>query len=393
MAGQPNPLTGSRHWRLRLGFALVGVVTTLLGPLLPWLTGRWGLDSGGAGEFFLAQFLAAIAGTLWASSRTGKDFRQLARGGYVLIALGLALLPLGPPGLGYAAVAVYGFGLGLVIPALNLQTAERQGEGAAAALNWLNFAWGAGAVASPLWVAAVLRAGRPVLGLEVLAALAIAAAWFALPEDAPTAAAAASAAGRVPAAARGVLAGAFALAVFLYVALENCLGGWAAMLGRSEGWAALAAVLLPAVFWAGLLAGRAAAPTLLGHTAERRLAYAGLLLTGIGIAVLLLAVGPWLWLGMGLAGLGCAAQFPLLIAAASRRLGPRAAASVWIFACGGLGGAAGPWLMGRWAQLASLRAALGLPLLLTVLLAAIYGLIMTRRPVRRGAPVVERAGR
>lgn len=386
MAGQPIPLAGGRRLRLGLGFALAGAVTTLLGPLLPWLSGRWGLQSGGAGGFFLAQFLAAMAGTLWASGRTGKGFRHLARGGYWLIALGLGLLPLGPPALGYAAVAIYGFGLGLVIPALNLQTAERQGDGAAAALNWLNFAWGAGAVASPLWMAAIWRTGRPALGLELLAALAGAAAVGGLPADAGLVRQSARAArGRVAAAPRWAAAGAFALAVFLYVALENCLGGWAAMLGRSEGWAAMAAVLLPAVFWAGLLAGRALAPTLLRHIAERRLAYGGLLLAAIGCAVLLLALGPWLWLGLGLAGLGCAAQFPLLIAAASRRLGPRAAASVWIFACGGLGGAVGPWLMGQWAQLASLRAALGLPLLLTAILAAVYGPVFAGRGPRRGA--------
>ncbi|MGH9505621.1 MAG: hypothetical protein ACRD13_01740, partial [Terriglobales bacterium] len=383
-------------------------------------------------------------GTVVASRYARRGFQRTVRTGYVLIAIGLALLPLGGPGLGLAAVAVYGLGLGLVIPALNLQTAERHSEqagcaaeprwgprpsmGAAAALSWLNFAWGAGAVASPLWVAGMLRLGRPDLGLALLAVLAILAGAVSVadraagaasedeapaepaaqpPKDlrpaiaAPTAGVAAAAPTAAPdpacvqtgraaqprwgprlsiARVSGRPVALFAVGVFIYVALETAIGGWAAMLGRGAGWAELAAVLLPVAFWGGLLVGRAAAPALLRRATEIRLAFIGLIVAAVGLAVLAASHHAGLWCGMALAGLGLAAQFPLLIAAMGRRVGPRAAASTLIFAMGGLGGAAGPWLVGQMAAAASLRAALVLPALAVALLFALWAVLRDPTP-------------
>ncbi|MGH9527990.1 MAG: hypothetical protein ACRD2F_15030, partial [Terriglobales bacterium] len=167
----------------------------------------------------------------------------------------------------------------------------------------------------------------------------------------------------------------FAVGVFIYVALETAIGGWAAMLGRGAGWAELAAVLLPVAFWGGLLAGRAATPALLRRATEIRLALIGLIVAAVGLAVLAASHHAGLWCGMALAGLGLAAQFPLLIAAMGRRLGPRAAASTLIFAMGGLGGAAGPWLVGQMAAVASLRVALVLPALAVALLFALWAVL------------------
>jgi fucose permease len=41
---------------LRSGFLLVGIVHTLLGPILPMLAARWRLDDAEAGSLFIAQF-------------------------------------------------------------------------------------------------------------------------------------------------------------------------------------------------------------------------------------------------------------------------------------------------------------------------------------------------
>ena len=50
------------------GFAVTGVITTLLGPLLPVLINRWALTDARAGTFFSAQYFAALAGAVASSS-------------------------------------------------------------------------------------------------------------------------------------------------------------------------------------------------------------------------------------------------------------------------------------------------------------------------------------
>ena len=45
------------------GFVVTGIVTTLLGPLLPILIARWSMSDARAGLFFTLQFCASILGT------------------------------------------------------------------------------------------------------------------------------------------------------------------------------------------------------------------------------------------------------------------------------------------------------------------------------------------
>ncbi len=46
----------------QLAFLPTGILTTLLGPMLPILISRWALDDTQAGNLFLVQFLAALLG-------------------------------------------------------------------------------------------------------------------------------------------------------------------------------------------------------------------------------------------------------------------------------------------------------------------------------------------
>jgi MFS transporter, FHS family, glucose/mannose:H+ symporter len=59
---------------LHIGFLLIGIVTTLLGPILPMLATKWSLDDAELGFFFMAQFTGAILGSAlssWLIVRTG----------------------------------------------------------------------------------------------------------------------------------------------------------------------------------------------------------------------------------------------------------------------------------------------------------------------------------
>src|SRR3984893_9834991 len=74
------------------GFVVAGVVTTLIGPLLPILIGRWSLTDQRAGLFFTAQFCGSMAGVAslgWLIKRGYRHalvwrFRLIAGGGAVV---------------------------------------------------------------------------------------------------------------------------------------------------------------------------------------------------------------------------------------------------------------------------------------------------------------------
>src|SRR5947209_6665271 len=117
-----------------VGFALTGIVTTMLGPLLPALKVRWGLTDAQAGYLFTAQFAASVISTmlLTAIIRRLGFLRTLALS-YLLLAVGVAGVGASSWAMGLLAVSVYGFALGLAMPATNLLISETSGGRRAAA--------------------------------------------------------------------------------------------------------------------------------------------------------------------------------------------------------------------------------------------------------------------
>jgi hypothetical protein len=65
--GEPIVYSSQRDRQLALllhsGFLLVGIVHTLLGPILPILAARWRLDDAEAGSLFIAQFMGVMIGS------------------------------------------------------------------------------------------------------------------------------------------------------------------------------------------------------------------------------------------------------------------------------------------------------------------------------------------
>ena len=129
-------------------FIVAGVVTTLLGPMLPVLISRWSLTDERAGLFFTLQFTSNIAGVLSLSALIPRwGYKTTLVLGFVAIALGLAGLNAASQVGGLGATAAYGYGLGLVLPSANLWVAEAAESRRVAALSILNFMWGIGAIA------------------------------------------------------------------------------------------------------------------------------------------------------------------------------------------------------------------------------------------------------
>jgi len=360
-------------------FVLTGVMTTLLGPMLPVFSARWTLSDSQAGYLFTAQFASSILGVAISSV-------LVQRFGYRLtIVLGLGFMALGAGVLAQAnwivaviSVCIYGFGLGLSIPTANLLIAELHPDRRAAALNLLNFSWGIGAVGCPFVVAALQRSQRTslfLLGMTVcLALVAISLGCIHLPVDAkrdsPKAPAIEADANIWKSRLVPVLGALF----FVYVGTENSIGGWVASYARridvSSGtfWA-----LTPSFFWGALLLGRALAPVILRHVRETTLASAGLVLASLGVSVLLIAnTMALVVVGASVAGFGLASVFPINIALLSQWFGEIASRiGGLMFALSSLGGATVPWVVGALSsRFGSLRVGLMVPLFgsLTMLL-------------------------
>ncbi|HZT73321.1 MAG TPA: MFS transporter [Terriglobales bacterium] len=349
---------------LLAAFVLAGVATTLAGPLLPWFAARWGLQDRQLGAFFVVQFLASLGGVLLSGLLLPRGrFRLLLVSGLLLLAGGVSALALDTMAVALGAVGCYGLGLGLVIPTGNLLTARQAAPDSAAALNLLNFAWGVGAVASSGLVALALRQPHPgavLVAFGGACGLAAAAAWAGHPAggatfDLPS-----------PRRARRRSGAWLALALlfFLYVGVENVIGGWIAALARRMGLGGALWLLPAALFWAGLLGGRVTAPLVLRRIPSLRLARWAMALALGGMAALAglfaaRAAGGrassalWIDASAFLCGAGLSVVFPEIVSLLSPgrpEARPPAMAEPLLFVPAALGGAVLPWLFGAISQ-------------------------------------------
>ena len=371
--------TASGTLLVHAAFVLTGVMTTLLGPMLPVFSARWSLSDSQAGYLFTAQFAASILGVALSSGMVHRyGYRLTIVFGLGFMAVGAGVLAQASWIVGLVSVCVYGFGLGLTIPTANLLIAELHPDRRAAALNLLNFPWGIGAVGCPFVVAALQRSQRTSLllfGMAVcLALVAIVLGCIRLPADTKGNSSKEAALDRkiwknrfVP-----VLGALF----FIYVGTESSIGGWVASYahridaGSGTFWA-----LTPSFFWGALLLGRALAPVFLRHVRETTLASAGLVLASLGVFVLLIANTMALVVaGASLAGLGLASVFPINIAMLSQWFGEMASRIGGVmFALSSLGGATVPWLVGILSsRFGSLRIGLMVPLLGSLTMLFLY---------------------
>ncbi|MGH9704930.1 MAG: MFS transporter, partial [Candidatus Acidiferrales bacterium] len=275
------------------GFVVTGIVTTVLGPLLPILIARWSMSDSRAGLFFTLQFIGSILGTAALGFLIALHGYRLAFFlGYSCMALGILALTTNSEPAGLAATGVYGFGLGLILCITNLWVAEISVERRAAALSVVNFSWGIGAISCPVLVMLAQRFQRISFFLIVVAAsLAILAIVLGVTDTEPPRKKMdlAQADAQKPRMSKQ-LAITFGALFFCYVGCENSVGGWTAAFTKRMGNApGIFWTLAPMFFWAGLLTGRAFVPALLHRMKERTLLAAGLLVSVAGNAILLRA--------------------------------------------------------------------------------------------------------
>src|SRR5260370_11503300 len=311
----------------QVAFLPLGILQTMLATMLPILTARWALNDPQAGNLFLVQFLASLAGVqLSGLLLTRWGYRPAFLWGLLLMACGVSTLLLGSSALGMAAVAAYGLGLGLVVPSDNLLIAEigsssssdsgaasqassqgsSEGNSRASAVSLLNFFWGVGAVFCSLMVAwtAAHKLLPLFLGSVALFLLLLAFAMRNLPFPAAATSSAKSAATSEGSSSssswrelvKSPAIWIFAAIFFLYPGAETAVGGWigsyVSRLGPRGASMASIAPLMPAFFWTALTVGRALGTVFLRHFSERSVLRAGYSAGAAGIGLMLLGPAP-----------------------------------------------------------------------------------------------------
>ena len=382
----PNART---EWPLlHVSFILIGVITTFLGPILPFFSRHWSLTDAQSGFFFATQYFGSFLGVIltgWLLPRFG--FSKVNALGFLAFLVGFAVLGLGPWWLAAILVAISGFGYGLANPAINLRATQLPSANTAAAVTLLNFSWSIGAVLCPYLVGLLVpRIG--VFGMSSLiaaAALVLSLMHLSLGAKqpavvkAPTAHSLAQWLGNLRHPAAIPLMALF----FFYVGTEVAFGGWVATHERRLfSLPASAVSIAPSVFYGSLLFGRGVAPLLLRRVSELYISAGGLFCATIGGLTLATAHTPaTLFVGTAMAGFGLAPQYPILVtwlAAIYRK--DAEWMGVPFFCAAGLGGSAIPWMVGIVAaQSHSLRHGLYVPL---IVCAAMFLLAFRAYPKR-----------
>ena len=368
------------------GFLFVGVITVLLGPLIPELQAAWGINHAQTGSLFLMQYAASSVASLFSS----LHLRRSLIAGWGLAALGLAGLSTGDWALARPAVTVLGFAMGLLIPSFNLMVARQNPNRRGAALATLNLTWGFGAVSSPLLFAAFAQRFGAFAVVAAIAAVAGAVCvLFAFGiHDAPAAPKATAAQIREDRGSAGTLI-LIATLFLLYVGAETSVSGWLVALSDEFSTSrSVVSLIIGSGFWGAVLFGRATSAVLLRHFKEHHVFWFSLALASTGTMTLLVAdTQGGVAVGALLAGLGLAPLYPLIVAilaeaTALRRA--RIAGAVMSF--GGIGGALLPWLSGQVSQAAgnggSLSRGFVVPVVALLLIAGLYA--GYRRARRRG---------
>jgi fucose permease len=349
-----NRVPAPRFSLLCFGFVVCGIVTVLPGPLLPVMAAKWGLRDVQSGGFFAAEFAASTIGAIFSPHRLRRNLPA----GYALMSAGVVVLTVASQtaraGLGHtlglAAFGLIGLGIGLSVTATNLYVGSaaeetRRGD-RARGLSTVNLWWGIGAVACPWLIAATERAGW-MRALLVLVALSAAFMFLGLSPQLRFAEAPSLIPTRTSLAHDAALLAFFAAMLFLYVGVENTVGGWITTYAhRFSGLSLEDASLLVSLFWIALLTGRALGSAALRRLSERAVLLPSLVLALVAVTVLLEPHSTRVVLvAVALTGAGFGPVFPLGVARLLARVSDHRNTG-WVFAMCASGGAVLPWLTG-----------------------------------------------
>lgn len=337
---------------LHLGFIVIGILTVLLGQILPFLNEKLAITDESSGYLFAAQFIGSLAGTFF-YNRTIKKF------GYPkMLFIGFCLMAVGCFGLNFdsyfgclSAIFVYGIGIGATIPAINLLIIEMNREKSSAASNIVNFFWGIGAVSAKPFVDFVGSPNNILLPTILLGGALLLIGAAILLTDYRENSAEKQVDSNITPLKIWMQPTAWLIAIFgfIHVGIESSVAGWLTTyelrLTETNFKRLISAAL---VYFLFLLIGRGIAPLILRFWHENAVMVISLILMTIGIMLILTSEDfMFLTVGAAILGFGTASVYPMNIARFTKFFGDEATKNATpLFVLGSFGGAFTTWLVG-----------------------------------------------
>jgi fucose permease len=362
-------------------FIAAGIATVMLGPLLPSLIPRWHIEDAQAGTLFTASFVGQFCGAWFAT----RNLRVSIIFGSAATAAGCAAMAWVGYEMAHIALFCMGLGLGAGLTAGNVIAGTALPCARARLIALLNVAWGLGAIASPVLVHLSSAGGIQHFFFGTAGFLAITSAIsIAIPyqkrssENHPTSSAI-TPQPRMPLPTPLLLV--FGAGIFLYVGIENSLGGWLPSYAIRVN-PTLHSSSIALYFWIAELAGRILVTILMARLSEAAL-YRVCLALLIAAQILLCSDANISSTGIitltVLGALSLAPVYPLLLSFLIARTGSHARLGA-LFATASFGGATLPWFAGVIStRFQSLRAGLLVPALSAVVL-LILSAVTTGKP-------------
>ena len=325
---------------LSIGFCFTGAGTVMLGAILPAISRQWSLRDDQAGLLLSVQFFAASFGSIL--PRLNR-IRSLTIA-YALLTTTPFALYLSGPRFAYTLFFLFGLGLGMAMTSTSLLFSDRWGDRRAAKLEWLNFAWSAGATSGPLCFLPFLSRGdfRSILLVMFWLFLPLL-CWVICFEQHDSNARSIRATTVFDNSRRAVF-GAFLLIAMGFVGVEVCLSGWLTTYSHRAGIHDLAGAALGAsIFWLGEMLSRLLFSTrLLARLGRQSVITWGTVGATVSALALIAIPRPIPILVLaGAAGICIGPLYPLAISYLLE-LSPFS----WFFAAGGMGAALCLWLTG-----------------------------------------------
>ncbi len=337
---------------LHISFFIVGIVTVLLGQILPMLAVNLSLDDEQSGFFFTAQFGGSIIGTISTAFLIKRfGFVKTLGLAFFLFIIGLSAINFGGLEISRASVFIYGIGIGLAIPSTLMLTAALNPVKTTSALNLMSFVWGLGAIASQPFVS-FLGNGKFIVPTLLLAVISI---FFAIVYlislktfgvQGDDSASEQSTAGSIWSNPKSWLIVAFG---FCDVGIESGISGWlTSYTFRSDLPTEISWLSATPIFFAFFVAGRGIAAIAARFLSNNQIIWASLLITLLGTILLILS-GGWqtIFFSAAILGLGLAAVFPTNMSRFTETFGAAAnSQTVPLFVMGSVGSITITWLIG-----------------------------------------------
>ncbi|HEY6412104.1 MAG TPA: MFS transporter [Edaphobacter sp.] len=359
-------------------FVVAGIVTVMLGPLLPVFIQQWNIQDSQAGTLFVVNFGGQLCGALFAA----RNLRLSVILGALFSAIGCAFMAWASFSTAPFALFFVGAGIGIGLTAGNIIAGTAIPALRGRLLAIVNVAWGIGAISCPLLLHAFGSINvRPFLIITATVLFASALFSIVLPP-------------RIVEASRSIkpderrlplpmpLLFFFTASMLLYIGIENSLGGWLpSYVVRIN--PAIQASTITLYYWIAELIGRllvAALVTRLGEAILYRICLALLLVTTVLFCTLVYPSSGSLVTLTFLSALSLAPLYPLMISLLLARTSTHPQLGL-LFSMTSLGGATLPWLTGVVStRFHHLRAGLVVPAIAVVALLSLSGAI-TRKPV------------